>query len=92
MLLNANTKKENSTDIHIITQHTESFEDNIHETGALSWGVQMALFLHQYLQKQLHSNSEKTNKTQLPTLDHCGAKAVPLSSVSVLGFLTQSPM
>lgn len=33
MLLNANTKKENSTDIHIITQHTESLEDNIHETG-----------------------------------------------------------
>lgn len=66
MLLNANTKKENSTDIHIITQHTESLEDSIHETGALSWGVQTALFLHHYLQKQLYSNSEKTNK-QNPT-------------------------
>lgn len=61
MLLNANTKKENSIDIHIITQHTER-EDNIHGTGALSWGVQTALSLHHYLQKQLYSTSEKTNK------------------------------
>lgn len=65
MLLNANTKKENSTDIYIITQHTER-EDNIHGTGALSWGVHTALFLHHYLQEQLYSNSEKTNK-QNPT-------------------------
>lgn len=78
MLLNANSKKENSSDIHIITQHTER-EDNIHGTGALSWGVQTALSLHHYLQKQLYSTSEKTNKTHLPALDHCGAKAVPLS-------------
>lgn len=57
MLLNANTKKENSTYIHISLSTLR--EDNIHETGTLSWGVQMALFLHHCLQKQLYSNSEK---------------------------------